>query len=89
MKRVVIVGGGVGGTIVANLLARKLKHEIDSGAAKVSVVDDPDPHLSSVHPAAQLPCQEIRSERAADAAAKDQDPLHHGPQWVFSTTISS
>ena len=45
MKRVVIVGGGVGGTIVANQLARKLKHEIDAVTAKVTVVDDQGTHV--------------------------------------------
>ena len=31
MKRVVIVGGGVGGTLVANLIARKLQQHIRGG----------------------------------------------------------
>ncbi|HYM83472.1 MAG TPA: FAD/NAD(P)-binding oxidoreductase [Candidatus Dormibacteraeota bacterium] len=39
MQRVVVLGGGVGGTLAANLIARKLKREISRGAAKVSVVD--------------------------------------------------
>ena len=45
MKRVVIVGGGVGGTIVANQLARKLKKQIDGGAASVTVVDESGSHV--------------------------------------------
>jgi sulfide:quinone oxidoreductase len=45
MKRVLILGGGVGGTIVANLVARKLKHEIDTGAATVTVVDQTGDHV--------------------------------------------
>jgi NADH dehydrogenase FAD-containing subunit len=38
MKRVVIVGGGVGGTLVANLVSRKLAHQIDAGTASVTVI---------------------------------------------------
>jgi sulfide:quinone oxidoreductase len=39
MKRVLVLGGGVGGTLVANLAARKLSKQIAAGAAKVTVVD--------------------------------------------------
>ena len=39
MQRVVILGGGVGGTLTANLVARKLKKRIAKGEAKVTVVD--------------------------------------------------
>jgi sulfide:quinone oxidoreductase len=39
MQRVVILGGGVGGTLTANLVARKLKRRIAKGEAKVTVVD--------------------------------------------------
>jgi sulfide:quinone oxidoreductase len=39
MQRVVILGGGVGGTLTANLVARKLRHRIAKGEAKVTVVD--------------------------------------------------
>ncbi len=45
MKRVVILGGGVGGTIVANLLGRKLKKQIDGGQASVTVVDSSGQHV--------------------------------------------
>jgi sulfide:quinone oxidoreductase len=38
-ERVLILGGGVGGTIVANLLARRLRRQIDEGSASVTVVD--------------------------------------------------
>jgi sulfide:quinone oxidoreductase len=44
MKRVVVLGGGVGGTLTANLVARKLKREISSGKAKVTVVDATGSH---------------------------------------------
>jgi len=45
MKKVVILGGGVGGTIVANLVARKLKKQIDAGSASVTVVDSAGNHV--------------------------------------------
>ncbi len=44
MKRVVVLGGGVGGTLVANLIARRLKREISAGQAKVTVVDATGSH---------------------------------------------
>jgi sulfide:quinone oxidoreductase len=39
MQRVVVLGGGVGGTLSANLIARKLKRQIAAGEARVTVVD--------------------------------------------------
>jgi sulfide:quinone oxidoreductase len=39
MQRIVIVGGGVGGTLVANLVSRKLSNAIDRGDVSVTVVD--------------------------------------------------
>jgi sulfide:quinone oxidoreductase len=44
MQRVVILGGGVGGTLTANLVARKLKARIGKGEAKVTVVDASGKH---------------------------------------------
>ncbi|HEY5190294.1 MAG TPA: FAD/NAD(P)-binding oxidoreductase [Solirubrobacteraceae bacterium] len=44
MQRVVVLGGGVGGTLTANLLARKLKRLIARGDAKVTVVDATGEH---------------------------------------------
>ena len=45
MKRIVILGGGVGGTIVANLLSRKLKGQLDPGEVSVTVVDQQPNHV--------------------------------------------
>ncbi len=39
MQHVVVLGGGVGGTLAANLIARKLKKQIAAGKARVTVVD--------------------------------------------------
>lgn len=44
MQRIVVLGGGVGGTLAANLLARKLKGEIRRGEATITVVDDTGEH---------------------------------------------
>ena len=44
MKRVVVLGGGVGGTLTANLVSRKLKKQIDRGEARVTVVDATGQH---------------------------------------------
>ena len=45
MKRIVILGGGVGGTLTANLLARRLRKLIDAGEAEVVVVDAQGAHV--------------------------------------------
>ncbi len=39
MDRIVVLGGGVGGTLTANLLARKLHRELKAGTASITVVD--------------------------------------------------
>lgn len=44
MQRVVVLGGGVGGTLVANLIARKLRRSIGRGEASVTVVDTSGRH---------------------------------------------
>jgi sulfide:quinone oxidoreductase len=45
MQRVVVLGGGVGGTLAANLIARKLKRPIGRGEASVTVVDSTGRHV--------------------------------------------
>ncbi len=45
MHRVVILGGGVGGTLTANLLVRKLRREIDRHEATVTIVDEKGEHV--------------------------------------------
>jgi sulfide:quinone oxidoreductase len=44
MQRIVILGGGVGGTLTANLLVRKLRRQVKSGAVKITVVDQTGQH---------------------------------------------
>ncbi len=45
MHRIVILGGGVGGTLTANLLARRLKKQVDRGDAEITVVDATGAHV--------------------------------------------
>jgi sulfide:quinone oxidoreductase len=45
MNRVVILGGGVGGTLTANLLARRLGRRIKRGEASITVVDWTGEHV--------------------------------------------
>ena len=45
MQRILILGGGVGGTLTANLLARKLRNRIDHGDVEVIVVDATGDHV--------------------------------------------
>jgi sulfide:quinone oxidoreductase len=44
MERILILGGGVGGTLTANLLVKRLHREIDRGAVEVTVVDATGTH---------------------------------------------
>jgi sulfide:quinone oxidoreductase len=44
MQHVVVLGGGVGGTLAANLIARKLRRRIQAGQAQVTVVDETGHH---------------------------------------------
>ncbi|NOZ36805.1 MAG: NAD(P)/FAD-dependent oxidoreductase [Gammaproteobacteria bacterium] len=45
MKKIVIVGGGTGGTILANNLARRLSAELRSGEVRVTVLSASDKHM--------------------------------------------
>jgi sulfide:quinone oxidoreductase len=45
MQRILILGGGVGGTLTANLLVRKLHREIKRGEAAVTLVDATGKHV--------------------------------------------
>jgi len=44
MKRILILGGGVGGTLTANLLIRKLRRQVKAGAVTITVVDQTGQH---------------------------------------------
>jgi sulfide:quinone oxidoreductase len=45
MQRVVILGGGVGGTLTANLLVKQLRRQIDAGDVEVMVIDATGEHV--------------------------------------------
>ncbi len=45
MQSILVLGGGVGGTLVANLISRKIKKQIDAGEARVTVVDEKGEHV--------------------------------------------
>ena len=45
MQRILILGGGVGGTLTANLLVKKLRARIDRGEVQVRVVDATGQHV--------------------------------------------
>ena len=45
MQRILILGGGVGGTLTANLLVRKLHARIDRGEVGLTVVDSTGQHV--------------------------------------------
>jgi sulfide:quinone oxidoreductase len=44
MKRILILGGGVGGTLTANLLIKKLRREVKAGDVSITVVDETGQH---------------------------------------------
>jgi sulfide:quinone oxidoreductase len=45
MQRILILGGGVGGTLTANLLVKKLRSRIDRGEVEIVVVDATGEHV--------------------------------------------
>src|SRR6478672_9424616 len=45
MHRILILGGGVGGTLTANLLVKRLRHEVKTGDVEVIVVDALGQHV--------------------------------------------
>jgi sulfide:quinone oxidoreductase len=44
MERILILGGGVGGTLTANLLVRKLRRQVKAGEVMITVVDQTGQH---------------------------------------------
>ncbi len=44
MNRILILGGGVGGTLTANLLVRKLRRQLKAGEVTITVVDQTGQH---------------------------------------------
>jgi sulfide:quinone oxidoreductase len=44
MKRILILGGGVGGTLTANLLIKKLRRQVKAGEVTITVIDQTGQH---------------------------------------------
>jgi sulfide:quinone oxidoreductase len=44
VKRILILGGGVGGTLTANLLVKKLRRQLKAGQVAITVVDETGQH---------------------------------------------
>jgi sulfide:quinone oxidoreductase len=44
MERILILGGGVGGTLTANLLVKKLRRQLEAGEVTITVVDATGQH---------------------------------------------
>ena len=45
MDRILVLGGGVGGTLAANLLARRLRRRIDAGEVALTLADEGGAHV--------------------------------------------
>ena len=45
MKRIVILGAGTAGTIMANRLVKLFRRELDAGTMTITLVDQDDRHL--------------------------------------------
>jgi sulfide:quinone oxidoreductase len=45
VDRILILGGGVGGTLAANLLARRLRRRLDAGEVELTLVDEGGEHV--------------------------------------------
>ena len=45
MKRILILGGGVGGTLTANLLVKKLRRRVEAGDVTITVIDETGQHV--------------------------------------------
>jgi sulfide:quinone oxidoreductase len=45
MQRILILGGGVGGTLTANLLVKRLRRRLKAGEASITVVDQTGQHV--------------------------------------------
>ena len=69
LVNIVVVGGGSGGTLSANLLARRLRTEIQTGKVKVHLVLGSQQHIFQpgylhVAFAGQDPTEIVREERS-------------------------
>ena len=73
MQRILIIGGGVGGTLTANLLVRKLRARIGRGEVEVKLVDTTGQHV--YQPGFMYIA--MGGERAANLMRPEQSLLDH------------
>ena len=66
MKRILILGGGVGGTLTANLLIKKLRRQVKAGEVTITVVDQTGQH--TYQPGLHVHRDGRRARREAPAA---------------------
>ena len=69
MDRILVLGGGVGGTLAANLLAKRLRKRIDAGEVSLTLVDELGEHVYQpgfmyIAMGGQKPEGLVRSERS-------------------------
>jgi sulfide:quinone oxidoreductase len=81
MDRIVILGGGVGGTLTANLLVRKLRARVRAGEVSVTVVDESGTH--TYQPGFMYVA--MGGERASNLRRPEQSLLDAGVELVVGT----
>ncbi|MEO5940826.1 MAG: FAD/NAD(P)-binding oxidoreductase [Candidatus Limnocylindrales bacterium] len=83
LNRIVVLGGGVGGTLTANLLARKLHRELKAGMAEITVVDTSGEHV--YQPGFMYIA--LGGERAANLHRPERGLLDKRIQLVVGTVV--
>ncbi len=81
MDRIVIVGGGVGGTLTANLLVRKLRRRVRDGSTFVTVIDETGTH--TYQPGFMYIA--MGAERAKNLRRPEQSLLDDGVELVLGS----
>jgi sulfide:quinone oxidoreductase len=72
-QKVVLLGGGVGGSMVANQVARQMKSEILSGEVEVTVINETETHVYQPYFLYMAFDQAV----PADAKRSERSVLHH------------
>ena len=83
MDRVVVLGGGVGGTLTANLLVRKLRRQLEAGSATITVVDTSGEHI--YQPGFMYIA--MGGERAENLQRPERGLLDHRVELVVGTVV--